>query len=334
MKLSDLGERKLIEIASSILGQDPDEILGLGIDDAAAKPICEDLYLVMHTDVVVESTDRLPGQSYRDLAWKAVTANISDIAAKGAKPYALLSAIGIPGMYSLEVFEELMSGLRDSSSTYGCYIVGGDLSSSRELFIAIAILGLARRDRIMGRRGAKPGDLVCITGEVGYTSLAYRVLFDEWRIDSDLKQVVLERVYRPKARLKEGLALASTGVVSSCMDVSDGLALSLNTLSEVNSVSIIIDHIPIPREVLHAVESYGVNPIDLALYGGGEEYELLFTVKPDGLKLVEDKLSSLESSFTVIGRIAEGAGVYFASGRRIEARGWQHFLDWGSKPTS
>ncbi|MEM2350385.1 MAG: AIR synthase related protein, partial [Candidatus Bathyarchaeia archaeon] len=129
MKLSDLGERKLIEIASSILEQDPDEILGLGVDDAAAKPICEDLYLVMHTDVVVESTDRLPGQSYRDLAWKAVTANISDIAAKGAKPYALLSAIGIPGIYSLEVFEELMAGLRDSSSTYGCYIVGGDLSS-------------------------------------------------------------------------------------------------------------------------------------------------------------------------------------------------------------
>ncbi|MEM2350386.1 MAG: thiamine-phosphate kinase, partial [Candidatus Bathyarchaeia archaeon] len=248
--------------------------------------------------------------------------------------YALLSAIGIPGIYSLEVFEELMAGLRDSSSTYGCYIVGGDLSSSRELFIALAILGLTHRDRIMGRRGAKPGDLVCITGEIGYTSLAYRVLFDEWCIDSDLRRIVLDRAYRPIARLKEGLALASTGVVSSCMDISDGLAISLNTLSEVNNVSIIIDHIPIPREVLEAVGRYSVDPIDLVLYGGGEEYELLFTVKPDGLKLVEDKLSSLKSSFTVIGRVSEGAGVYFTSGRRVEARGWQHFLDWGSKPTS
>ncbi|MCS7112634.1 MAG: thiamine-phosphate kinase [Nitrososphaerota archaeon] len=334
MKLSDIGEKRLIEIASSILEQDPDEILGLGVDDAAAKPIYDDLYAVMHTDVLVESTDKLPGQSYRDLAYKAVTANVSDIAAKGAKPYALLSAIGIPRVYDLDVFEELMLGLKDSSSSYGCYVVGGDLSSSRELFIAITILGLTYRDRIMGRRGAKPGDLVCVTGEIGYTSLAYKILFDGWRVDDDLRRTVLERIYRPRARLDEGLTLASTGVVSSCMDVSDGLAISLNTLAEVNGVSILIDRIPIPEGVSYVAERYGMDPIDIALYEGGEEYELLFTVKPSGLRIVEDALSKLGCRFSVIGYVAEGLGVYLSHGERVEARGWQHFVGWSSRSTS
>lgn len=328
MRLSDIGERKLIEMVLSILEQDPDEILGLGLDDAAAKPVYGDLCVVMHTDVLVESTDRLPGQSYRDLAWKAVTASISDIAAKGVKPYALLSAVGVPEVYDVQVLEDLMLGLRDSSSSYGCYIVGGDLSSSRDLFIAITVIGLAYRDRIIGRRGAKPGDLLCLTGDIGYTSLAYRILFDGWSVSDDLKSIVLERIYKPRARLDEGLALASTGVVSSCMDVSDGLAVSLNILSEVNGVSIIVDRIPIPEEVSHAMEENGVDPIDAALYDGGEEYELLFTVKPNGLNLIDDTLSKLGSKFSVIGRVADGLGVYLSSGRRVEARGWQHFKGW------
>ncbi|MEM2739890.1 MAG: thiamine-phosphate kinase [Candidatus Bathyarchaeia archaeon] len=328
MKLSDLGERKLIEILSSILEQDPDEMLGLGVDDAAAKPVYGDLCIVMHTDVFVESADRLPGQSYRDLAWKAVTANVSDIAAKGAKPYAILSAIGIPETYDLKIFEELMIGLKGASSGYGCYVVGGDLTSSRELFIAIAILGLAYKNRVIGRRGAKPGDLVCLTGEAGYTALAYKILFDRWDVDRDLKHRVLERVYKPKARLDEGLALASTGVVSSCMDVSDGLAISLNTLAEINSVSIIVDDIPISRGVSSIIERYGMDPIYTALYEGGEEYELLFTVRSSGLKSIEEALSRIGSRFSVIGRVAEGCGVYLSSGVRVEARGWQHFLGW------
>jgi thiamine-monophosphate kinase len=328
MKLSDVGERKLIEIISSILEQDPDELLGLGVDDAAAKPVYKDLCIVMHTDVFVESTDKLPGQSYRDLAWKAVTANVSDIAAKGAKPYAMLSAVGMPGTYDLDVFEELMMGLDDASSEYGCHIVGGDLTSSRELFIAITILGLAYRDRIIGRRGARPGDIVCLTGEIGYTALAYKILFDRWDVKEDLKYRVLDRVYKPKARLDEGLALASTGAISSCMDVSDGLAVSLNTLAEINRVSIIIDEIPVPREVSSIIEGYGMDPKYTVLYEGGEEYELLFTVKPSRLKIVEEALSKLGSRFSIIGRVIEGSGVYLSSGGRIEARGWQHFFRW------
>jgi thiamine-monophosphate kinase len=328
MKLSDVGERKLIEIISSILKQDPDEILGLGIDDAAAKPVYRDLCIVMHTDVFVESTDKLPNQSYRNLAWKAVTANVSDIAAKGAKPYAILSAIGIPETYDLDIFEELIIGLNDASSEYGCYVVGGDLTSSRELFVAITILGLAHRDRIIGRRGAKPGDIVCLTGEIGYTALAYKILFDGWYVNGDIKYKVLERVYKPKARLDEGLTLASTGAISSCMDVSDGLAVSLNTLAEINRVSIIIDDIPVPMEVSSIIEGYGMDPKYTVLYEGGEEYELLFTVKPSELKLVEEALSRLGSRFSIIGRVAEGRGVYLSSGVRIEARGWQHFFRW------
>lgn len=324
MRVSDLGERALIRHLWSILEPDPEELLGAGLDDAIAKQIGADLILVCHADMWVEHTDMLPGMSWRMAGRKAVVANISDLAAKGVKPLGLLFSIGLPPRFPLGFFQELIEGLGRGASEYETHILGGDLGESREVVVSGFIFGISHRERLMSRRGAEPGDVVAVTGLLGLTSVGFKILLDRLKAPNRIREKALNSLYKPVARLKEGLALAGCGAVTASMDISDGLALSLNQLVEANGTSIVLDRLPVAEEAKLFAELHGLNLEELVLYEGGEEYELLLTVKPEMWVEAVKAVKGVGGSLYKIGTVQRGEGVYTADGKTIEARGWEH----------
>ncbi|MEM3105091.1 MAG: thiamine-phosphate kinase [Candidatus Bathyarchaeia archaeon] len=325
MKVSDLGERLLIEQIWKVVESDPEELLGAGLDDAAAKEIGEGLVLVVHTDIWVERADLLPGMSWYSAGRKAVIANISDIAAKGARPLGILFSVGLPSNFPYESFKELVKGLGDAVAEYDTHLLGGDLSESSEVILAGFIVGLTHRGRLLSRRGAKPGDIIATTGTLGLTSVGFKILLEGFEAPENLKSKAVESLYRPTARLREGLALAGSGAVSASMDISDGLAVSLNQLAELNSVKIVVEDIPIASEAEEFSKMYGFDVEQLVLYGGGEEYELLLAIKPEMWTEAVKTVKNVGSTLYKMGIVEEGSGVYTVDGEKIVAKGWEHF---------
>jgi thiamine-monophosphate kinase len=325
LKISDLGEKALIKHIWRIFKVDPEELLGAGLDDAVAKEVGEGLVLVAHTDMWVEKSDLLPGMSWYLAGRKAVVANISDIAAKGARPLGILFSIGLPSNFPLESFNELVKGIGDGADEYETHILGGDLSVSSEVALAGFIIGMTHRGKLLSRSGAKPGDIIATTGVLGLTSVGFKILLEGFEAPESIRSKAVESVYKPVARLKEGLALAGSGAVTASMDISDGLAISLNQLAEINGVKILVESLPIAPEVEAFAEMHRLNVEQLILYEGGEEYELLLAIKPDMWTEALRTVKSIGGSLYRIGIVEEGNGVYTAKGVRVEAKGWEHF---------
>lgn len=325
MKVSDLGERQLIKQIWELARVDPEELLGAGLDDAVAKDIGEGLVLVAHTDVWVEHVDLLPGMSWYSAGRKAVVANVSDIAAKGARPLGILFSIGLPSDFPLESFRELVRGLGDTAAEYGTYLLGGDLSESCEVVLAGFIVGLTHHGKLLSRRGAKPGDIIATTGVLGLTSVGFKILLEGFEAPEDVRSRAIEALYKPIARLREGLALAGSGAVSASMDISDGLAVSLNQLAELNNIKILVEDIPVASEVEEFSKMHKLDVEKLVLYEGGEEYELLLAIKSDMWVEALRTVKNVGGTLYRIGIVEEGSGVYTVDGVKIEAKGWEHF---------
>lgn len=321
--IMDIGERGVIELLWRHFTKSPEELLGLW-DDAVAMEV-KGGYLTLHTDVLVESSDILPGMKPWNIGWKAVIMNISDLASKGVKPMGALVAIGLPSTYKISDLEDLSKGIEEACEAYGFHVLGGDTSQSKELFIAICIFGISR-ERPVSRRGAKPGDLIVTTGLFGLTSIAYKVLLQNYVASDNILKKCLDSVYKPIVKLDEGLKLSK--YVSSMMDVSDGLALSLHYISELNNVKIVIDNPPIHEAVYRFANLHGLDPVKLAFNEGGEEYELLATIPENELARIDP---DLREKLIKIGYVTEGSGVYLRSNREeipIKKQGWQHYKKW------
>lgn len=325
MTVSELGEERLIKVLWEVLEKDPEELLGASLDDAVAKELVEGIVLVAHTDMWVEHTDLLPGMSWRLAGRKAVVANVSDLAAKGAKPLGLLFSIGLPPEFPVESLRELAEGLDEGAMEYGTHVLGGDLGESGEVVLAGSIFGVAHRERLIPRSGARPGDLVAVTGSLGLTAVGFKILLEDYDAPRDVRVRAMESVYRPVARLREGLALAGCRAVTASMDISDGLAVSLNQMAEASRASIILERLPIAEEVKIFAEHHGLDPEELTLYEGGEEYELLLAVRPDMWSEAVKAVKNIGGNLYRIGIVSEGLGVYKADGSRVEAKGWEHF---------
>ena len=177
----------------------------------------------------------------RQAAWKAVVANVSDLAAKGVRPMAGLVALGLPRSLNKSDVEEIARGLSQAAKYYGFPLVGGDTNESKDLTISIALFAVADRKRIILRTGAKIHDVVAVTGEFGSTSAGLKSVLDFKVPRRKLAHDLYDALYRPRARLELGLRLAASRAVTSSIDSSDGLAWSLHQLSKLNGVGILID---------------------------------------------------------------------------------------------
>ncbi|MEM2214352.1 MAG: thiamine-phosphate kinase [Candidatus Nezhaarchaeales archaeon] len=324
VKVKDVGEWRIIDRIWRTLIRDPEEIMGFN-DDVVSKRLRKGWVLVAHTDALTEIADILPGMTPHSIGFKSVVMNVSDFASKGVKPLGMLFALGMPGDVDVSFVDEIARGWRDAAKKYGLYVWGGDITEARELVLCGTIIGLAREGDLVARKGAREGDLVACIGEFGLTSIAYFMLLEGLRAPNErVERRAKEAVYYPKAYLKEGLKLARLKVVTSSMDCSDGLAWTLHTLCYLNNVGMVIKNIPIPSEVFEYAKEHGLDPYELALYGG-EEYALVFTLKRDSLNRIP---KSLLREIHIIGEVTLDKRVRLeieGVKREVEARGWEHF---------
>ena len=317
MELAKIGERELIShIAKSFSKGKDTVIIGAGEDDCAVLDIGGEDYLLVTTDMLHEETDFPLRMTGWQIGWMSVAVNLSDLASKGARPLGILMAMGIPSDTELLFIDEVAKGMDDCATAFGTCMIGGDTGEHDELIMAGTALGTVKKEQLVRRKGAKKGDLVCVTGIPGRAGAALLALDRKLRVSQEM----LKPLFEPMPRIKEGMALVESGSVSSMMDISDGLALSLHDMSKASGLGFRIYEDKLPAlPGIKGLKSRDL--LDAAVFTGGD-FELLFTVP-------EEKLGAAKKAcdFTVIGEVIE-SGVLIERGGAVEelkAKGYEHF---------
>ncbi|MHC1635005.1 MAG: thiamine-phosphate kinase, partial [Candidatus Methanospirareceae archaeon] len=258
MKLEDIGERGLIERICRDFVTNKAVMIGAGEDDSAVIDISAmgvggegEGCIVITTDMLRESTHFPEGISPFQIGWTVVAVNLSDIAAMGATPFAMTIAMGIPKDTEVAFMDEIVKGARECASCYHTYIVGGDTMSSEELTFTGTCIGFAAKGKILRRRGARVGDVVCVTGTLGKAALGMKIIEGEVEVPREVEEEAKRALFQPEPRVREGIFLANTGKITSMMDISDGLALSLVEIGRKSGVGFEIyeDRVPVMEEL-------------------------------------------------------------------------------------
>jgi len=323
----EIGERALIERMLRWITPMPGMPLPFW-DDAMAIDLGDGRAVVLNTDMLVWETDVPRGMTPYQAARKAVIMNFSDLGAKGVQPQGFMASLGIPRDLEVESIEEMARGFEAGAREYGGYVIGGDTNEASDIIISGTALGIAQKDKIIKREGAKPGDILATTGPFGLTAASFKILLEGLEAPERLRETLVESVYNPKARIVEGIALAESGAATSSIDSSDGLSVSLYALSRSSGVGFRIKNLPIPPEVEIYSEHHELDPGDLALYGG-EEYELVFTVTPGRLENAREALAAVGCELLELGVATRETGIVMVKNgveNPIEKRGWEHFM--------
>jgi thiamine-monophosphate kinase len=323
----DIGERELITRMMRHLTKMP----GMPIpfwDDASAVSLGDARALVINTDMLVWGTDVPAGMTAFQAARKAVVMNVSDLGAKGAPPTAFMADLAVPRDTLVETVEELARGFEAGARLYGAHVVGGDTNEACDIIVSGIAFGLVAEKRIMRRAGgARPGDLLATTGLFGLTSAGFKHLMEGYELPGDTARPVLDSIYMPAARVWEGVALSMTGAVTGCIDSSDGLGVSLHDLARSTGLGYRVTLPPVHPAAERFAAHNGLDPVELALCGG-EEYELVFSFKPDALDAVRTALAGVGCGLHVIGGVTEEKEILLEHGgeaRPIGPGGWIHF---------
>jgi thiamine-monophosphate kinase len=294
--------------------------------------------IVIKSDMLVASTDIPPGMEAWQTARKSIVSCVSDLAAKGVKPYAAVISLGIPNSCSMQrpVIEGLAEGFALASREFGVKIVGGDTNEADELVIDCTIIGFPRF-KVPTRSGAKPGDYVVVSGLFGFAPAGLSILLqknavtinennhndDNDDINSIFRKQAVKSVLEPRPRQRFGLALAR--YFSSSIDSSDGLAISLYQLaSQGENIDIIIYSMPVVSGLDKFAQDNSFDTHEL-LFHGGEEYEIVATISGTKIRRAETAAKRAGVDLYVIGRVQKGSGKVFVQNRMLENRGYIHF---------
>jgi thiamine-monophosphate kinase len=330
MKISDLGEFGLIERIRRTAPRNAKRApIGIG-DDAAALLFSPSATLLATTDMLIEGVHfDLKTTDLYSLGWKAAAVNLSDIAAMGGVPRFCLTALGIPSSLAVGKLDEFYRGFAACIRKQGTVLVGGDTCSSRKgLIISVTVLGEVEKKHIITRAGARPGDLLFVTGTLGDSGAGLELLRSaECGVRNRKPECrkLIEKHLKPIPRVAEGRKLALSGLASAMIDVSDGLSSDLGHICEQSEVGaeIFSDRIPLSNE-LRSTKGLKRPALEYAL-SGGEDYELLFTVPPRKIK----KLKTLQIAATEIGIITLDRSMRLiderGQGRTLTATGYDHF---------
>ena len=322
----DLGERKIIELIQDRMDMSDEMVVPFG-DDVAATSLQRGLAAVLKTDTLVGKFDIPPRMTYFQAARKAVVMNISDFSAKGVQPKVLLVSLGIPPDFTETAVSDIADGLNSGCREYGAYLIGGDTSQTTDLIITCMVFGTAKTKNIVLRGGSKQGDILAVTGAFGKTASGLRLLLRELKTPAALKKRLLESVYMPKAHLREGLALANGNVVTASIDSSDGLAISLHEMRKMSGKGFTITKLPIDEDVSDFAKLHNLDVRELALYGG-EEYELVVTVRKEDWRRAVRAVKRSGGSLTEIGVVTANPSIVLKENDNlveIPYRGWEHF---------
>jgi thiamine-monophosphate kinase len=265
--------------------------------------------------------------SWRDLGWKALAINLSDIAAMGGQPLYALVSLGLPFETEVEDVLSLYQGMLELAGQTGTAVIGGHVSASSNLYIDVQITGRTESPEglVLARSAAQHGDLIAVTGWLGSAAAGLRMLQQKLALDESTTDYLKKAFNHPEPRLAEGRLLLKNGV-SCAIDISDGLIADLEHVCQTSGVEAEIDtdKLPIRPEVK---TPFGDKAIDLAL-AGGEDYQLLFTAPPSVIETVRKECSY---QIAVIGEIKNGTPgqilITEKSGRRAlpASAGWDHF---------
>ena len=314
--LADLGEKEAISLL--LKGIKTTVAVGPG-DDAAAIDL-GDQYLVVSTDIVSRTAHLPTGMTDWQIGWFAAAVNFSDIAAMGAQPLGVLIAYALPRTMPFEDLQRIEQGVLDCCRSVGADLLGGDTKEGEEMVIAGTALGLVDKDKILLRKGAKEGDLLAVTGPLGLAAAGY-IASKKGIFAPRTVKALLE----PQPRIKEGMVLSASGQVTSCMDITDGLAYSIGELSRQGGVHFEVRwcSIPIGEDVQKVADKSGTAVQDLVMHFGGD-YELLFTLSPDA---VDELSAAMEGRLHVIGRVKGEQNVLITAGKVVplDTRGYEHF---------
>ncbi|MEX1826104.1 thiamine-phosphate kinase [Luteibacter sp. CQ10] len=297
-----------------------DVATGIG-DDAAVVAVPAGRELAIAVDTLVEGVHFPVGTAPADIGWKALAVNLSDLAAMGATPAWALLALTLPT--SDEAFVDgLAQGFAELATPYRLALIGGDTTRG-PLTVTVAVHGFTAPGEALLRSGARVGDVVMVTGTLGDAAAGLRCLAEA---DASPYAALVERLNRPTPRVSAGQALR--GIATACIDVSDGLVADLGHLCARSGVGAEIDVAMLPRSSAMLAHFHDADAIDFAL-GGGDDYELCFTVPADRANEVAADLARVGGGATRIGRVVEGAGVRVidASGQAVAPvrAGWNHF---------
>ncbi len=290
---------------------------GLGIGDDASIVRCGRSFQLISTDLLIEDVHfRLGDVSLGVLAEKALAVNVSDIAAMGGRPQYFYLDLGFPGRLSLADLRRFFSGLARAGRRWGVELAGGDFSRADKLLIAVTIVGASARP--LRRSGARPGDLVGITGATGGSALGLRLL-----LAGEKRSRFVRLHQRPLPQCAKGLVLSR--FAHAMIDISDGLLLDLSRLLRASNVGAVIDYEKIPRPAAFTRDCRrrGLDEKELVL-SGGEDYELLFTVSPRR----EKSLRRTGTGYHIIGRIHRGRRLRVRENGRelpLGGLGFDHF---------
>lgn len=303
----------------------PRVLIGIG-DDASVLLPFENKYLLLTSDSLCENIHfKKDWMNFYEIARKSLLRGISDIVACGGYP--------LCANVNLKIFDnnidmnlkDFYEGLKDVAREYNFAISGGDLTVYKgETIVDVFVLGEVEKKYLTLRSGARKGDLVCITGEVGLSRLAIEILDGKIEVEEKIKEKALQKFYNPEIHLKEIRKMLETGRINSMIDLSDGISKDLNHIAVESGVKIIVEEekTPVSKELFElGIE----NPFEYAIHSG-EEYELLFTLAEKEYEKIKN-LKDLK--ITVIGNVGEGEGVYIKNLENnlviLKPRGYNHF---------
>lgn len=301
LNVSDIGEKELINY---ILSKSKDIIP----DDTAITKF-RDTNLISTCDMLIESKHFPRAMSYFQMGFKAVTVNVSDLAAMGASPIGFLLSIALPKDLEVNNFKEIIGGVIDACDYYKIPLIGGDTNEASEIIISGTALGLC--DKPLMKNTSNVGDLICLTGDIGLAALGFNLKEDN---------IYTKKALKPIARLGEGKVIKDSGATSAT-DITDGLASELYEMKP-DSLGFMIyeDKLNISHEYKDISSELGLNYLDLLLHVG-EDFELIFTI---------DKDNDLNIDFTIIGEVnnSNKIQITLSNGevREIENRGYNHYV--------
>lgn len=335
--LSQLGEFALIDhLTKDFTLNQNSSVLGVGDDAAVIK--CIDENLVVSTDMLVEGVHfNLAYTPLKHLGYKAVVVNLSDIAAMNATPTQITVSVAVSNRFPVEALEELYAGIQTACNYYKVDLVGGDTTSSTSgLMISVTVIGFSNSENLVYRSGAKPNDLLVVTGDIGGAYMGLQVLERENEVfkvnpnnqpDLSMYTYIVERQLKPEARTDIVELLKKLEVKPTAMiDISDGLSSEIIHICKQSKTGVDLyeNKIPLDPQVISTCEEFNLDSTTISL-SGGEDYELLMTIDQKDY----DKIKG-NPNLTVIGYMTEpskGMHLVTRGDTKVEliAKGWKSF---------
>lgn len=308
--MNRLNEKRIIDIFARRLGiTDMDDVSPVGKN------------CVLKCDMLVSSTDVPPQMKPWQIARKSIVSCASDLASKGARPIAAMVSLGLPAGIEYKFVEDLANGFARASKEFGVRIVGGDTNKAVELVIDCCMIGEIK-GKMPTRRGAKPGDIVVTSGMFGLSASGLSLLLRGTKASKKFARHAIRAVLEPVPRQDVGGALAR--FLSSSIDSSDGLAVSLYEIARNSRVDIAVDAIPAADGVEAFASDNNLVASDL-IFHGGEEYEIVATIPKSKFRQAQLAAKRAKVSIHAIGSVKQGSGRVFVGKKRLEDRGYMHF---------